>query len=78
MDFRVSVIIPVYNAEKFIEKAIHSVLQQPEVNEVIVVNDGSTDNTLKKLLKHFKRLIQKLKYSIIKIKLIKVVLQAEI
>jgi glycosyltransferase involved in cell wall biosynthesis len=47
MDFRVSVIIPVYNAEKFIEKAILSALQQTEVDEVIVVNDGSKDNTLK-------------------------------
>jgi glycosyltransferase involved in cell wall biosynthesis len=46
MNFRVSVIIPAYNAEKFIEKAIHSALQQDEVSEVIVVNDGSTDNTL--------------------------------
>jgi len=45
MNFRVSVIIPAYNAEKFIEKAIHSALQQDEVSEVIVVNDGSTDKT---------------------------------
>ena len=46
MEFLVSVIIPVYNGERFIEKAINSALQQPEVLEVIVVNDGSTDKTL--------------------------------
>ena len=46
MKFSVSVIIPVYNGECFIEKALHSVSQQPEVSEVVVVNDGSNDNTL--------------------------------
>lgn len=46
MTFSVSVIIPVFNAERFIEKTINSALQQPEVTEIVVVNDGSTDNTL--------------------------------
>ena len=45
MKFSVSVIIPVYNGEQFIEKAVISVLKQPEVAEVIIVNDGSTDHT---------------------------------
>jgi glycosyltransferase involved in cell wall biosynthesis len=45
MSFSVSVIIPAYNADRFIEKAIKSAIIQPEVNEVIVVNDGSTDKT---------------------------------
>lgn len=47
MEFSVSVVIPVYNGSRFIEKAIHSALQQPEVDEVLVINDGSTDETLK-------------------------------
>ncbi len=46
MLFSLSVIIPAYNVEQFIEAAIVSALQQPEVKEVIVVDDGSTDNTL--------------------------------
>ena len=44
-DFSLSVIIPVYNCELFIEKAIASVLTQTEVTEIVVVNDGSTDKT---------------------------------
>lgn len=45
MNFEVSVIIPVYNAELFIKKAVSSALTQQEVKEVIVINDGSTDGT---------------------------------
>ncbi|URQ86602.1 glycosyltransferase family 2 protein [Pseudoalteromonas sp. SCSIO 43088] len=44
----VSVIIPCYNAENWIEKALESVNNQVlKPLEVVVVDDGSTDNTLK-------------------------------
>ena len=42
----ISVIMPVYNAAAYIEKAVTSALFHVEVKEVIVVNDGSTDNSL--------------------------------
>ncbi|MDF7640325.1 glycosyltransferase family A protein [Bifidobacterium sp. ESL0784] len=46
-DELVSVLIPAYNVESFVEKCLESVIQQTYSNiEIIVVNDGSTDGTL--------------------------------
>ena len=44
---KVSIIIPVYNSEKFLAESIESALKQTWGNiEVIVINDGSTDKSL--------------------------------
>lgn len=43
----VSVIIPLYNAEKFISKALDSCLNLKEVREIIVIDDGHKDNAQK-------------------------------
>lgn len=51
----VSIIIPVYNAEKYLRKCLNSLLEQTYQNfEVIFVNDGSTDNS-QNILEEFSR-----------------------
>lgn len=43
----VSIVLPVYNGEKFLKQSIESVLKQTHKNlELIIVNDCSTDNSL--------------------------------
>lgn len=49
----VTVLIPVYNGEKYIKTGIESMLNQSYKNyKILVVNDGSTDNTLEVLKKY--------------------------
>ncbi|WP_124639575.1 MULTISPECIES: glycosyltransferase family 2 protein [Amniculibacterium] len=42
----ISVIIPVYNAERFLKKAVESALQFDEVKEILLIEDGSPDQSL--------------------------------
>ena len=43
---KVSVIVPIYNVEKYLEKCINSLLSQTlEDIQIILVNDGSKDNS---------------------------------
>lgn len=52
---KISVIIPVYNAEKFLNKCINSVLNQKYDNiELILINDGSKDGSLDIIRKYQK------------------------
>lgn len=49
----VSIVIPVYNAEKTIKECINSILNQTYKNiEIICINDGSTDNSMELLNKY--------------------------
>lgn len=51
---KISVIVPIYNAEKFLKKCIESIINQTlKEIEIILINDGSTDNSLK-ILQFFK------------------------
>ncbi len=53
---KVTIIIPVYNGENYVSEAIESALAQTYKNiEIIVVNDGSTDNTEKIIEKYIKK-----------------------
>ena len=49
----ISVIVPVYNAEQYLAECLDSILGQTYQNlEVILINDGSTDNSLKIIEKY--------------------------
>lgn len=48
----VSVVMPVYNGEKYIQKAVDSVLAQEVSLELIIIDDGSTDHTEEVLEKY--------------------------
>ena len=53
-EFKVSVVIPTYNRVAYLGRAINSVLNQSyPVNEIIVIDNGSTDQTLSFIKKKF-------------------------
>ena len=53
---KISVIIPAYNVENYIEKCIESVINQTFRNiEIIVIDDGSTDGTTSIIRRYSKK-----------------------
>lgn len=51
----VSIIVPIYNAEKYIAKCIESIINQTFSNyELILINDGSTDNSIQ-IIKNYEK-----------------------
>ena len=61
-EMKVSIIVPVYNTEKYVAKTLDSLVNQTlNSYEIIVVNDGSTDNSqeiIKEYTKKYPNLIQ--------------------
>lgn len=44
---KLSIIIPAYNAEKYVERCVKSIISQNYIDsEILIIDDGSTDNTL--------------------------------
>ena len=53
---KVSVIIPIYNVEKYLEKCLDSIIKQSYTNlEIILVNDGSTDSSREICLRYLEK-----------------------
>ena len=51
-EIKVSVVIPVYNVEKYVERCLESVVNQTlKEIEIIIINDGSSDSSAKKIEK---------------------------
>lgn len=52
---KVSIVVPIYNAEKFIDRCFESLINQTYKNtEIILINDGSKDNSLK-IIKEYEK-----------------------
>lgn len=50
---KVTIVVPVYNTEKYLDRCLTSIINQTHKNlEIILVNDGSTDNSLKIMNKY--------------------------
>ena len=63
MKIKVSVIVPVYNVEAYLDKCLNSLVNQTlKEIEIIVVNDGSKDNSEKIIEKYKEKYPEKIKY----------------
>lgn len=59
---RVSVIVPVYNVEKYLKKCLDSLVKQTLDNiEIIIVDDGSTDSS-SQIAKEYEEKYENVKY----------------
>lgn len=55
MTIKISFIVPMYNVEKYLPQCLDSILNQQISKEIILIDDGSTDNTLNIALKYKKQ-----------------------
>lgn len=62
-DLLLSVIVPVYNTEKYLEASLKSIISASVDNmEILVINDGSTDNSEEIILKYQKKYPELIRY----------------
>ena len=63
---KLSVIIPVYNSEKYIKKCLDSLVNQTIINdlEIIIINDGSKDES-ERIILEYRNVLKNLKYEYI-------------
>lgn len=55
MNYQLSIIVPIYNGEKYLEKCLDSLINQTYKNiEIICINDGSVDESLT-ILKEYQK-----------------------
>lgn len=53
---KVSVIVPIFNQEKYLNRSVNSIIRQTWTNlEILLVNDGSTDNSLRMMIEYHKK-----------------------
>lgn len=61
MDEKISIIVPIYNAEKWLEKCVNSIIEQSYSDvEILLINDGSTDKSLE-ICKKFENIDNRIK-----------------
>lgn len=59
----VTVVVPVYNTEKYLKKSLDSIIAASINNmEVLIINDGSTDNSEKVILKYVRNYPNQIRY----------------
>ena len=56
INIELSIIVPVYNVEKYLEECLDSILKIKNINyEVLIINDGSPDNSQKIIDEYYKK-----------------------
>ena len=81
----ISIIVPIYNAEKFIKKCVDSLLNQTKKElEFILINDGSTDKThdilkikIKELVKQETLVLKKQQENILSLLIVMIILNQQ-
>lgn len=61
MDDLITVVVPIYNGEKYLRETIESIINQTHKNlEIFLIDDGSTDNSLK-IARHYEKIDKRIR-----------------